>query len=167
MCPPVEVNAKTWLPTTFYPTLIHIITESRLLTPMLLSQISFSKCSISASFIILCREFYDWSSAAMLWWAVILFRYRPVYWINMRYLLSCELLLSNISLSTCCCLQTLSFTLIVDGSLVRTLNGKIISAIFRQELGHDLPACQWSYQDIRLVTQQVAQNFTTWPCLWR
>ena len=26
---------------------------------------------------------------------------------------------------------------------------------------------QWSYQDIRLVTQQVVPNFTTWPCLWR
>ena len=24
---------------------------------------------------------------------------------------------------------------------------------------------QWSYQDIRLVTQQVVQNLTTWPCL--
>ena len=29
---------------------------------------------------------------------------------------------------------------------------------------------QWSYQDIRLATQRVVQNFTTWPCLpnlWR
>ena len=25
---------------------------------------------------------------------------------------------------------------------------------------------QWSYQDIRLETQRVVQNFTTWPCLW-
>ena len=25
---------------------------------------------------------------------------------------------------------------------------------------------QWFYQDIRLTTQQVVQNFTTWPCLW-
>ena len=30
----------------------------------------------------------------------------------------------------------------------------------------DRPVCQpqWSYQDIRLATQQVVQNFTTWPC---
>ena len=31
---------------------------------------------------------------------------------------------------------------------------------------HYVQSRQWSYQDIRLVTQRVVQNFTTWPCLW-
>ena len=26
---------------------------------------------------------------------------------------------------------------------------------------------QWTYQDVRLVTQWVVQHFTTWPCFWR
>ena len=54
----------------------------------------------------------------------------------------------------------------------RSSGREIVETIFRINSYRLAPATchyvqsrQWSYQDIRLVTQRVVQNVTTWPCL--
>ena len=44
----------------------------------------------------------------------------------------------------------------------KTSQGKILLLLL------NFPVFSYDYtQDVRIVTQQVVQNFTTWPCLWR